>query len=527
MSREAPISNDYAYAGFISYAHADEIIAAQLHKALETYAVPKSFTVQQGREDVRKKLAPIFRDATELTAHHSLSEKIREAVQSSRFLIVICSPAAKMSHWVNEEIRLFRSLHGEGAILCVLAEGTPETSFPPTLLEEGREPLAANIGGSKENFKQGTTQLAASMLGVGLDVLIQRQAKRRRHRMQLITASALVFSALMGGTTLTAIDARNEAQESRSQAEGLVEYMITDLKDKLEPLGKLELLEGVGEKATEYYRSQNIENLSDESLLRQARARQVLGEVAYAAARKEDTIREIGIATEITTDVLKRNPEDPRSIYAHAQSEFWQGKIYYGKGDQEGVLEHWTNYDELAQRLIEVDPANIEWMMEAGYARNNLGIISRIEKKYDKALSYYLDAIRHYKKVIDLHPDQQKALVALANSYEGASGAVTKLGNPIAALDYKKQQIEIYNNILQRDKDNYQIIYKKVMAQKGFLWNDLVPKNSNSYTKIIEEVSEGYKIVLRRDPSNKTWNKSYQDFTEEFLRDNPHIEKNP
>ena len=136
----------FRYAGFISYAHADEAIAAKLHRALETYAIPKSLKPKENRA----KLSPIFRDTAELTAHHSLSEKIREGVQSSRFLIVLCSPAAKTSHWVNEEIRLFRSLHGEGSILCVLAEGTPETSFSPALIEDGREPLAANLGESKE-----------------------------------------------------------------------------------------------------------------------------------------------------------------------------------------------------------------------------------------------------------------------------------------------------------------------------------------------------------------------------------------
>ena len=117
--REMHISDAYKYAGFISYAHANEAIAARLHKALETYPIPRSLLLQTGLDQSRNKLSPIFRDATELTAHHSLSEKIRDAVETSRFLIVICSPAAKASHWVNEEIRLFRALHGEGSILCL------------------------------------------------------------------------------------------------------------------------------------------------------------------------------------------------------------------------------------------------------------------------------------------------------------------------------------------------------------------------------------------------------------------------
>jgi len=175
----------YIYKGFLSYAHVDEAIAAKLHRALESYKIPKGVT---------GKLSPIFRDTDELTAHHSLSEKIRGAVTGSKVLIVLCSPAAKASHWVNEEIRLFRKIHGEASILCVLAEGTPETSFPPALLAGGREPLAANLGGAKDSFHLGVSQIAAAMLGVGLDTLIQRETRRKRRRLQAITAGALVFS---------------------------------------------------------------------------------------------------------------------------------------------------------------------------------------------------------------------------------------------------------------------------------------------------------------------------------------------
>ena len=233
---------------FISYAHKDEAVAAQLHKALETYKIPKNLGVQNG-----KGLSPIFRDVAEFTAHHSLSEKIRDAVKYSRFLIVLCSPAAKSSHWVNEEIRLFRKLHGEASILCVICEGAPATSFPPALLEGGREPLAANLSGERESFRLGVTQLAAALLGVGLDQLIQRDATRRRNRFRILSAASMGFAAIMGGMAWTAMDARDEAEVSRSEAEKMVEFMLTDLKEELEPLGRLSVLDDVGTRVTNYY----------------------------------------------------------------------------------------------------------------------------------------------------------------------------------------------------------------------------------------------------------------------------------
>ena len=513
----------FKYAGFISYAHADEAIAARLHRALETYAIPKSLKPKENRA----KLSPIFRDTTELTAHHSLSEKIREAVQSSRFLIVLCSPAAKASHWVNEEIRLFRSLHGEGSILCVLAEGTPEMSFPPALLEEGREPLAANLGESKESFRLGTTQLAASMLGVGLDVLIQRESKRRRRRLQLITASALVFSGLMGATALTAIEARNDAQDSRSQAEGLVEYMITDLKKKLEPVGRLDILDSVGDKAVEYYDTQNIAKLPDESLARQARSRHILGQVAFDAVRKDDAIREIEAAARLTSEVLNRNPDDSDAIFAHAQSEFWLGKICYGQGKTGCLLQHWTSYDALTQRLYQIDPNNINWIMEAGYGKANLGTISQeVQQDYERAFSYFTRAIEFYKQVLHIDPNHRSASMAIANSYAGTAFSASKIKSSKDALEYKNLQIGIYDNILEQENDNFSLIYKRAKAQMDILHYRLIPENSHTYNQLVEEISEAFKITTDRDPDNRTWKRSYKIFQDKFT-DASIIVKNP
>ena len=291
-------------------------MAARLHKALETYPVPKHLRAQG------KATKPVFRDVAELTAAHSLSEKIRDAVKGSRVLIVLCSPAAKASHWVNEEIRLFRKLHGDAAILSAIIEGTPETAFPDALTEGGREPLAAALGADKAGFKLGVTQLAAGMLETGLDDLIQRGAKRRARLMGAGMAASLALSGVMGFTAYQAVDARNAAQTARGEAEGLVEYMIKDLKVKLEPVGRLDLLKGVGDKAVEYYDKQDIKDLPDDSLNRQAAARQVLAQVHLDAGRMDDAQREIESSAALTREVLERNPDDTDAIYAHAQSEY-------------------------------------------------------------------------------------------------------------------------------------------------------------------------------------------------------------
>jgi len=153
----------------------------------------------------------------------------------------------------------------------------------------------------------------------------------------------------MGFTTLQAVEARNEAQTARGEAEGLVEYMIKDLKVKLEPVGRLDLLQGVGDKAVAYYDKQDIKSLNDDSLNRQAAARQVLAQVHLDAGRMEEAQAEIEAAADLTREVLARNPDDIDAIFAHAQSEYWVGAYYRQQGKLAEMENPWREYDRLAQ----------------------------------------------------------------------------------------------------------------------------------------------------------------------------------
>ena len=95
------------YRAFISYSHSDEHWARWLQRALEKYRLPKTF--RPSHPELPTRLYPIFRDRDELASAHDLSESIRQAMDDSDALIVICSPAARASHWVNQEILRFRA----------------------------------------------------------------------------------------------------------------------------------------------------------------------------------------------------------------------------------------------------------------------------------------------------------------------------------------------------------------------------------------------------------------------------------
>lgn len=175
---------------FISYRHSelDSKIAKRIHTQLERFRIPKTIREATGRKRINR----IFRDKEELPLSVNLSDDIMEALKSSEYLIVICSPRTKESLWVQREIELFLSYHGRERVLIVLAEGEPRDVVPGILLE-GQEPLCCDF--RMPLYKAKTVELprlAAAILGCRYDDLRQRQKQYRR---RLITAGLSVTLA--------------------------------------------------------------------------------------------------------------------------------------------------------------------------------------------------------------------------------------------------------------------------------------------------------------------------------------------
>ena len=101
----------------------------------------------------------------------------------------------------------------------------------------GAEPLAADLRPDADGRRLGFLKLVAGLSGVGLDALVQRDAQRRVRRVTAVTAAALAAMLVMAVLTGLALSQRREAERQRAEAEGLVEFMLTDLRDEAERSG--------------------------------------------------------------------------------------------------------------------------------------------------------------------------------------------------------------------------------------------------------------------------------------------------
>jgi hypothetical protein len=106
---------------------------------------------------------------------HNLSDTRVEALRAYESLIVVCSPAAAASRWVNEEVRQFQALGRANRVLCMIVDGDPASPFgeggcfPPALSTASgcdAEPRGRSAG-IRRRQEAGETQLIAGLPASG------------------------------------------------------------------------------------------------------------------------------------------------------------------------------------------------------------------------------------------------------------------------------------------------------------------------------------------------------------------------
>ena len=129
--------DNFKYWAFISYSHRDDQVkwpwqrrwGSWLHRSLESFRIPANLV---GKESplgkIPPRLVPVFRDRDELPSSANLQDSVREALEQSRTLIVICSPDSARSQWVNEEVLTFKRLNRSNRILALIIRGEPNAN---------------------------------------------------------------------------------------------------------------------------------------------------------------------------------------------------------------------------------------------------------------------------------------------------------------------------------------------------------------------------------------------------------------
>jgi tetratricopeptide (TPR) repeat protein len=409
------------FRAFISYSHQDQLWAQWLHKSLESYRVPRKLIGQTTAAGViPERLAPIFRDRDELPSATDLNRKVNEALGESANLIVVCSPRSATSRWVNEEVLAFKRLGRADRIFCLIVDGEPnatdlpgraaEECFAPALrfeigsggqpTHQRTEPIAADARAGKDGKGNAKLKLIAGMLDVGFDTLKQRELHRRNRRMAAITALALIVMAITTTLAITAVIARHDAERRQKQAEDLVNFMLGDLNDKLREVQRLDILDAVGDKAMEYFKSLPNADVTEEALAQRAKALEEIGSVRRDQGNLAGAIESFQAALELSRRLAEAAPDNAARQVAYSRLWAFVGMTDWYQGELEKAQQNFERARDVVQSAAARAAHDQDLIFQLTNVDNNIGHVLEARGRLDEAASQYETMLKHCKDLV-------------------------------------------------------------------------------------------------------------------------------
>lgn len=498
------------YKAFISYSHQDEAWAKWLHNALESYRIPRRLVGKPGRSgDIPARINPVFRDREDLSAARDLSKRITEALDSSESLIVICSPDAARSHWVNEEIRKFRSTSQGEKIFCLIVDGDPETEpaetccFPPALFagmeQQPFEPLAADARKWADGRRLAKLKLIAGLLGIRLDELRQRDLQRRRKVMVAATFGFVVTLALVVMTIVAQVSRQHE----RDIAEQMATFIV-DLGEKLRSETDLETLALISAEASRYFQDLDPDKLTAETGQRVALTLRQVGRVSELQGKPDEALTAFLQSRDLLSGLASRSPGQTLLLYELGLAEFYIGNFNLEQGNYAQARIAFQKNHQINGELLKSDPENLDWIMERSYSHNNLAAVQLDSGMGvdEESLTHMSEALVLIKKAMQLAPADTAYSSHYATTLAWAADAEYKACNLEDAMALRKKALQLAESLSRSDPGDNDLKRRYAYAISGIAqiqthsgWLDLAEQNLRLVISILEQMSAA-------DPSN-------------------------
>ena len=506
------------YRAFLSYSHKDQSLARWLLRKLEGYRVPARLVGTRGYFGViPARLGSVFRDRDELPTAADLGSTITAALDDSEALVVVCSPAAARSRWVNAEIQAFRASGRGDRIYCYVVDGDPASRddenccFPPALLApdvEGgppREPLAADARSVGDGRERAFVRLVAGLLGVGYDDLAQREAQRRQRRVAATVGASFVITTIALGLAAAAYVARNDAQRRQAQAEDILGFMMGDLRKRLTTVGRLDLMRSVDDKATEYFATLDPRDLSDRALEEQARLLTGVGQVRLEEGNHDEALAAFREAHARSLQLHRRDPGNGQRLFDLAQAEYWIGDVALRQGRHEDAGEWLRRYRDSAIRLAALDPSNFDWQKEQAYGYHNLAVLDESLGRYVEAERAMSAQVGLYRQWLRERPQDLELRFGAANLFSWLGSLAMRQGHLAEAEPAFAEQVEAMRRNATEEPRNVRwqeylldalLLLADAQAQRGRL--EEAGANVTRASAIAEALSA-------QDPANNYW----------------------
>src|SRR5262245_12332271 len=377
------------YDAFVSYSHAkDKPIAAALQSVMQ----------RLGKPWYRRRALRIFRDDTSLSATPQLWPAIEQALGQSRFLIVLASPEAAASLWVNKEVSWWLDNKNAETILIAVTDGDlvwdnavgdfrwrDGMPLPPVLtgrfaLEPKWVDLRAYRDGADPRdtrFIDAGADFAAAIHGIPKEDLLSQEVREQRRALRRVWSAAallLFLAALAGWQAKVAIEQRNIAEQQRQLAQQQRDRAERSLAAATRTANNL------------------VVALAQEFQDRAGMPRDLVRRILDRARALQRQLTESGEAT-----------PDLRMGEAHALNDLMN--VLLDLGDTQAAMETGQRLRTILEALLATDPRNPQWRRDLAAAHERIGSVLMAAGRREEALLAYRESLAIVEVLAAADPD--------------------------------------------------------------------------------------------------------------------------
>ena len=305
-----------------------------------------------------------------------------------------------------------------------------------------------------------------------------------------------------------AVIAQQEAERRRAQLETMVEFMLGDLRKKLEPVGRLEILDDVGRRALDYFDSLDPKVMSPEALARNAKALNQLCEVRLGQGKTAEALDLARRSLILTDEALRRDPRNREALLVHGASHFWIGNALRLQGKNDQALRHMRAYMKDGDALAALDPLRKEYQLERAYGHSAVALILEAEVELEEALEHYRVSLAVKEELARRDPDDANAQAELARAFNKVGAVLFRLGDIRASRDHAQREVAIYRALLARERQQIQW-RQRLATSMGYLGRALqaTGDRDDAFALWQEELAIERELAAR-DPQNVRWQRN-------------------
>jgi eukaryotic-like serine/threonine-protein kinase len=286
--------------------------------------------------------------------------------------------------------------------------------------------------------------------------------KPRRIARHAIIGAVLLF-ALLGAWRYTvdlkaeraiAEAARADAERRRAQADDLINFMVGDLRRKLEPVGRLEIMDDVAERVLTHVSTVRTATLSNAEIVQSAKALTQLGEVRLDQGRSKDALQIFERGLQLASVAAARAPKDDEAQRTLMNSHYSVATVFLASGDQARALEHFRRQLEIAEQMARRYPGSDSWQTELAQAHGNVGTTLEAQRNIEAAVRHYERSLAIKENLRARAPSSADAQADVATARNKIGAAAHKLRRFSDAARQFEQEIAIYERLTREDPRN-------------------------------------------------------------------------